>query len=105
MADTNGKPESFWSKIPPIVIILSCLLPGVGGYFVTQYRVGSIESNYVSRDQLAVEVQKALGVSGVQAEQLRELTEAVKTNNEELVALEQELKQMRQEWSNYRGRR
>ena len=105
MPETNGSPSGYWSKASQLILVCACLLPGVGGYFVMQYRVERIESNYISRDQLAVEVQKALGVSGVQAEQLRELTEAVKANNEELASLELELKQIREEWSRYRSHR
>ena len=103
MAETNGVPNGYWSKVSPreVILICACLLPGIGGYFVTQYRVGAIEANYVTHDQLAIEVTKATGLSGIQAEQLKELTEVVRSNNEAVVELTQEVRNMRGEWSHY----
>ena len=92
--EINGKLTNWWSRVPPIVALFLGLLPGVGGYFVMQYRVDSIEKNYVSRDQLAVEVQKALGTSSVQAEQLKELTVAVQD-------LSDKIDRMYGAWSSY----
>jgi len=87
------------------VALLASWLPAIGGYFKLSNDVQNIKEMYVSKDQLAIEVQKNLGDQGIKAIQIQHLTEALKDNNEQLVALQLELKQMRLEWSNYRSHR
>jgi regulator of RNase E activity RraB len=84
MLETNGKPNGWWTKIPPLVALLIGLLPGVGGYFVMQYRVSIIESHYVSQDQLIIAIQNAIKDQGVQAEKVVELTDAVNKLSEKI---------------------
>ena len=94
MPETNGSPSGYWSKASQLILVCACLLPGVGGYFVMQYRVDDIERNYVSHDQLVIEVQKASGTTGVQAEQIKELTQAVND-------LSDKIDRMYGAWSSY----
>jgi len=75
------------------------------GYIKTQTDVSAIKESFVSRDQLQIEVQKALNISGLQAAGITALTDQVKANNDQIEQLTIELKAMRLEWSHYRGHR
>jgi hypothetical protein len=94
MTETNGKPVSWWSKVPSFVGLAALLLSGVGGYYVLQYRMGIIEKDYVTREALETAVATALGNQKRQDQALLDLSDNVKE-------LTQEIREMRGEWSNY----
>jgi len=107
MAETNGKPSGFWTLLTAREVVLGgiIILPALVGYIKLQGDVNAIKESFISRDQLQVEIQKQVGVQGLQNERLMELAQQLRDNNERLQELTVELKAMRLEWSNYRSHR